>query len=205
MNQKHLFITVLLMVSVIVSGCGPSAEQAGTMTAAAWTLTPTVTATPTEVPISADLRLMAEQAFEQGVLVYLYDPQPNTVSVSNLSATEFSIRYILSKNAEAEMLQDNKADFPAIIYIRETDAEGGEDNVIAGGNNMDWKRETGQITFTGSTITIWTSYVSNNPNMGDPVSLAVVLFSPVLDNSGAFTIDATSRQLSNVVKIPVGP
>ena len=50
MNQKHLFFTVLLMVSVIVSGCGPSAEQAATMTAAAWTATPTPTLTPTPLP-----------------------------------------------------------------------------------------------------------------------------------------------------------
>jgi len=46
MNQKHLFFTVLLMVSVILSGCGPSAEQVAAMTAAAWTPTPTPTAIP---------------------------------------------------------------------------------------------------------------------------------------------------------------
>lgn len=46
MNKWHLFLTVLLMVSVIVSGCGLSAEQAATMTAAVWTATPSPTAIP---------------------------------------------------------------------------------------------------------------------------------------------------------------
>ena len=46
MNQKHLFFTFLLIVSIIVSGCGPSAEQAATMTVAGWTAIPLPTTTP---------------------------------------------------------------------------------------------------------------------------------------------------------------
>jgi len=54
MNQKHLFFSVLLMVSVIVSGCGSSVEQAATMTAASWTATPTATLTATPTATSTD-------------------------------------------------------------------------------------------------------------------------------------------------------
>ncbi len=48
MNQKYLFITILLLVSVIVSGCGPSTEPTAAAPTAAWTANPT--ATPTAVP-----------------------------------------------------------------------------------------------------------------------------------------------------------
>lgn len=47
MNPKHLFFTILLTASLIVSGCGPSVEEAATFTAAAWTSTPNPTSTPT--------------------------------------------------------------------------------------------------------------------------------------------------------------
>ncbi len=53
MNPKYLFPTLLLLVSVIVSGCGPSTEQAtATIAAATWTATPTTvpTAMPTDTP-----------------------------------------------------------------------------------------------------------------------------------------------------------
>jgi hypothetical protein len=51
-GSKALFFTALLMVSVVVSGCGPSAEQQATMTAMVWTATPIPTATsiPTATP-----------------------------------------------------------------------------------------------------------------------------------------------------------
>lgn len=41
--KKPLFFNMLLMMSSIMSGCGPSAVQVATMTAAAWTATPTFT------------------------------------------------------------------------------------------------------------------------------------------------------------------
>jgi branched-chain amino acid transport system substrate-binding protein len=40
MNKKHIFITVILTLSIIVSGCGPSAKQATPMTSAAGTAIP---------------------------------------------------------------------------------------------------------------------------------------------------------------------
>ena len=49
MNQKHLSFVILLAISLILAGCGPSAEQAATGTAPARTATPrpTVTSKPT--------------------------------------------------------------------------------------------------------------------------------------------------------------
>jgi hypothetical protein len=47
MNRIYLPFAVLLAISLIGSGCGPSAEQAATMTAILWTTTPTATITRT--------------------------------------------------------------------------------------------------------------------------------------------------------------
>jgi len=48
MRKKLALLTILLAACLVVSGCGPSAEQRATMTAAAWTATPSQTATPTQ-------------------------------------------------------------------------------------------------------------------------------------------------------------
>ena len=52
MRQSSVFLTVLILVSLVVTGCGPSADQIATMTAEAWTptLLPTATHTPTAPP-----------------------------------------------------------------------------------------------------------------------------------------------------------
>ena len=49
MNQKHYYLTILLLLSVIISGCGPSTDQITTKT---WTAVPTSlpTDTPTVIP-----------------------------------------------------------------------------------------------------------------------------------------------------------
>ena len=51
MNKRHIFFTVLLMGIMIMSGCGPSAEQAASLTAAVWTATSPDTPTPPASPI----------------------------------------------------------------------------------------------------------------------------------------------------------
>lgn len=52
MKQLCLYLSLLMLLSLVVTGCGPSADQIATMTAAAWTPTPspTVTYTPTSTP-----------------------------------------------------------------------------------------------------------------------------------------------------------
>jgi hypothetical protein len=51
MNRQHVLFIACLAVSLMVSGCGPSPERVATMTAAAWTATPTATSTPTATPL----------------------------------------------------------------------------------------------------------------------------------------------------------
>ncbi len=64
MNPKYLFPTLLLLVSVIVSGCRPSTEQTATIAAATWTATPTTmpTATPTATPTAMPITTLAPGA-----------------------------------------------------------------------------------------------------------------------------------------------
>ncbi len=50
MNTKSLSLSVLLIAAILLTACGPSAEQIATMTASAWTPTPRPTATPTITP-----------------------------------------------------------------------------------------------------------------------------------------------------------
>jgi formylglycine-generating enzyme required for sulfatase activity len=97
MNQKHLFFTILLLVSVIVSGCGPSAEQAATMTAASWTATPTAaptampTATPTDAPTATITPTPAPgetQVSEKDGMVMVYVPAGNFSMGSNDSTAD---------------------------------------------------------------------------------------------------------------------
>ena len=57
--MKYLVGIVCLLLFVLVA-CGPSAEQAATMTAAAWTPTPDPTATPTPVPYDLQVTVVDE-------------------------------------------------------------------------------------------------------------------------------------------------
>lgn len=59
MNKKVVLFTILFATSIVISGCGPSAEQLATMTATVWTptvspipATPTPTQTNTPIPTS---------------------------------------------------------------------------------------------------------------------------------------------------------
>jgi hypothetical protein len=51
--RSYLFCIVLLFL--LLSGCGPSADQQATMTASAWTPTPLPTATPTPTPTATPI------------------------------------------------------------------------------------------------------------------------------------------------------
>ena len=54
--MRHIFIACAIPALLLMSGCGPSAEQIATTTASAWTATPPPpTATPTATPVPYDL------------------------------------------------------------------------------------------------------------------------------------------------------
>ena len=62
MNAKHFLTFLMIVIGLIVYGCGPSAEQVATMTASAWTPTPSPTATPSPTPLPYDLTVIATDA-----------------------------------------------------------------------------------------------------------------------------------------------
>jgi hypothetical protein len=66
MKSKQLSFTILLLLTIILGACGPSAEQIATMTASAWTPTPKPTSTPpptpTATPVPYDLTVKVTDA-----------------------------------------------------------------------------------------------------------------------------------------------
>jgi len=118
MILKRLFFMALLMVSVFVSGCGPSAEQAATMTAAARTATPIPaaspfppTATPTVIPPTASSAVVPPTATAT--------PVPPTPTRGH---REISIAYVADPNAEfpdAELVRSFQASIDKVLADRD--------------------------------------------------------------------------------------
>ncbi|KAF0110304.1 MAG: hypothetical protein FD147_1770, partial [Chloroflexi bacterium] len=46
MDRKYLFFITLVVMCIVISGCGPSADQTATMTAAVWSPSPKLTLVP---------------------------------------------------------------------------------------------------------------------------------------------------------------
>lgn len=156
--------------------------------------------TTTDTTISAEELTRAKEAFASGAVVYLYDPQPATVSKSDLDATEFSLRYILSKDAKA---------VTTLVYILKVDAEGVNEPVFGDGNMDDWISETGKITFKIMSNPLQDVYDQVFKDEGitiqhvnDPVYLDILLLSPEEQDESLLVSDS-SKQLSNIVRIPV--
>lgn len=55
--MKKKILTLLVALPILFASCGPSPEEAATMTASAWTATPPPTSTPTSTPVPYDLTL----------------------------------------------------------------------------------------------------------------------------------------------------
>jgi hypothetical protein len=175
--------------------------------------------TPTQQSISAEVRAEANQAFARGVLVYLYDPQPKTVSRSDLEATEFSLHYILSKDA--------KAVTNALIILR-VNAEGASEPIVpARGYLEDWTSETGVLTFNTFSFArdmirqqhvddpnamVIATFIGMTPlyigpiqqYVDDPLYLSIGLMAPE-ESEGILILSASSLQLSNILQIDVTP
>jgi hypothetical protein len=198
MNKEHFFYTVLLMVSVIMSGCGPSAEQAATMTAAAWTPTPPTT--PTTQPISAEVRTEADQAFASGVMVYLYDPQPKTISIPQIEGTNFTVRYILPENSK---------EVPMIPLFSYVDLSGNKEiKMLWNPSAPDFNNKTGYITLSLLGSSMNNFYEQQYEQQGieikhvTPAFIEVVLVG--LEQQGDITVIG-SNEFSNTVRIDVTP
>jgi len=59
MKYKYALYSAIVLL-LLLSGCGPSAEQIATMTASAWTPTPPPTATPTPLPYDLTVTVVDE-------------------------------------------------------------------------------------------------------------------------------------------------
>jgi formylglycine-generating enzyme required for sulfatase activity len=138
---------------------------------------PATAETSTNMPISAEERVSADQAFASGMEVYLYDPQPRTVSMENLDATTYSFRYILSRKAMVPGI-------PMTTGIGMGNAEGNvEIKVNYELSILDWVNETGKVT------------INLDPeHMANPKYLEFTLLG---QGDGDFLV------LSNTVRIPI--
>jgi hypothetical protein len=177
------------------------------------------------VSISAEVRASAEQVFASDHMVYLYDPQPGSISRSNLDATEFSLRYILSKDARGA---------PNFLFLRKTNAKGSIEYIIPAKKRMvgdetvslaDWSSETGTLTFTPSSnsmidtsdkqggdpntavLTAWIVglpgiaplYGPPNPHVEDPAYLDVLLLAPEVRDAAQSSPDASQVPYDKVM------
>ena len=71
MKLKNMMGIALPML-FILAACGPSAEQAATMTASAWTPTPVPTATPTSVPYDLEVSVIDESGVPVAGVTLIY-------------------------------------------------------------------------------------------------------------------------------------
>jgi hypothetical protein len=172
----------------------PAATTTSTMS----TTTTTEAVTTTVATISAVDKANAKKAFAAGAQVYLYDPQPETVALSALDATQFSLRYILATGAVSVS--------NVLLYAR-VDAAGVQESGVAEGVSLqDWTSPSGELMFT--TFNLMREIRRQNfPNatfVDDPVFLALALIAPE-EGLGGLLVSESSKKLSNVVKIPINP
>ena len=189
---------------------------------------PTSNIDDSQVTIPAEELARANEVFEDGALVYLYDPQPTTIPLSYLDSTQFSVRYILSKET---------SEVTNILLLWKTNTDGVRQFIIPETNTAlsqtvalgNWSNETGIITFSTFSrmadtsnqqgidpntavfttwVITWDSvtplYASPNLLVTDPVYLDVLLLAPDEDN-GNLLISELSRQISNTVRIAITP
>ena len=185
------------------------------------TMIPTqiITLPPSNESIPADVQTQADRYFESGAMVYLYDPQPLSVSLSALNNTQFSLRYILSKNAMT---------VPNVIFIWKVNSIGDKEYIISDVSSIeDWENKTGLLYFTNNNLyrdmyrdqytydpnlAVLQAFIGMTPLYGgvnefyvdEPIYLDVFLMSPV-EQEGSFFLSDASIPLSNSVRIEVTP
>jgi Tol biopolymer transport system component len=175
--------------------------------------------TPANASAPADVQALADQYFESGAKVYIYDPHPASVALSALNSTEFSFRYILAENATA---------VPNIVLIWRVNSAGVKEYLVSDRSYVtDWESKNGYLTFSmftmyrdiyrqGYTYTpdqaVLQAVVGMTPLYGglnefyvdDPIYLDVFLMSPV-EQDGSLLLTDASTPLSNEVRIEITP
>ena len=181
--------------------------------------TANIEAIPVDEPIPSDELARAEAIFKSGGAVYLYDPQPASVSLEDLNSTEFSFRYILP---------DNPQPVPNVVFIWKVGALGNKEYVIASsGYIQDWTRESGLQTFNIFSLTrdMYQQQYEYDPNQAvlqavvgmtfvygglneyyvdDPIYLEVFLIEPE-DQEGNYLLSDSAISISNSLRIEITP
>lgn len=175
--------------------------------------------TPANASAPAEVQALADQYFESGAKVYIYDPHPASVALSALNSTEFSFRYILAENATA---------VPNIIFIWRVNSAGVKEYLVSDRSYItDWENKTGYLTFSMFSLyrDIYRQGYTYDPNQAvlqavigmtplygglnefyvdDPIYLDVFLISPI-EQDGSLLLTNASTPLSNEVRIVVTP
>ncbi|MBA4376143.1 MAG: hypothetical protein C0401_08230 [Anaerolinea sp.] len=218
------------MEQVLVASSTPDLMQLNT-SIAAQTEASVVDQQGDSVP--AEVQALADQAFANGAMIYLYDQQPAVVPLSELNSTTFSLRYILSRNASR---------MTNILLLWKGNAEGTREFIIPENDYLmpqtimfgeytfgDWARETGTVTFTTKSrmadtsnqqgtdpntavFTTWIItfdgtnplYARPNQKVENPVYLDVMLVVPEKQGENLLLPD-DARQLSNTVRFEITP
>lgn len=185
------------------------------------TITPAAifTFTPNTEPISDEVQLQADRYFSSGAEVFIYDPQPTSVSLMALPSTEFTLHYILSNNAES---------VSNVVLIWRVNSAGTKEYSISDRSFIeDWETKTGTLTFSTFNMyrDIYRQQYSFDPNQGvlqawvgmtplygglnefyvdDPIYLDVFLVTPEKQGE-TLILSEESNPLSNSVRIEVTP
>jgi hypothetical protein len=142
----------------------------------------------------------ANKAFLSGLMVYLYDPQPKTISIPLIQGTEFKFRYILSEDAK---------EVPATPLMFYVDLSGNTElKYLWNPSGPDWNIKTGSFTLSLLGQSMSDFYDQSMKNDGievkhiTPACIVVVLVG--LEQQGDITV-VGSKALSNTVRIQVVP
>ena len=178
-----------------------------------------ITNAPIDEPVSAEVQALADEYFESGGMVYIYNPQPASVALSALNSTEFSFRYIISKNTKS---------IPNFVIIWRVNSAGEGEYMIPFRSSIeDWESMTGLLTFSMLSVNrdMYRQQYEHDPNQAvlqgwvgmtpvygglnefyvdDPTVLDVFLMAPEEQDEVLLLTDA-STPLSNSVRIQVSP
>lgn len=147
MNTRTTSLAILVTAAVLfLSACNPSAATvlptATPIQPTATLIPPTATTAPPVIEEGTSIEQAmqdATQAFASGMLVYLYDPQPQAISIASVEGyAELSFRYIVSADAQ---------EIPSMFVVQYVDLAGNHELKRFTFTDIDWSTRTGSITF----------------------------------------------------------
>jgi len=140
----------------------------------------------------------ANQAFSNCLLVYIYDPQPQTISISSIEGyAELGFRYIVSDDAQ---------EVSSIFVVQYVDLEGNRELKRFTFTDIDWSTRTGSITFHKDPMGAVIEQALQSEGIGTknvtPEYIEVSLMG--LEQQGDLTVIG-SQPLSNTIRFQIVP